>query len=154
MDWNETYRGIDPIDMGRVAAQASEEVSRRLENASEWDLPAPREVVASMASWYIDGYLLDDKMADKMLDRALECLPESAGSRERAIAYAQVLAAVAYSHVKADIWNILDKGDFMERALVCLEEDVDDESIGRTDENMRDTGNRVQNDSIPMRRAR
>lgn len=154
MDWNETCRGIDPIDMGRVAAQASEEVSRRLENASEWDLPAPREVVTSMASWYIDGYLLDDKMADKMLDRALECLPESAGSRERAIAYAQVLAAVACSHAQADLCNIQEKGDFMERALICLEEDVDDESIGRTDENMRATGNRVQNDSIPMRRAR
>jgi len=42
----------------------------------------------------------------------------------------------------------------MERALFCLEEDVADEPIGRTDENMRATGNRVQNDSIPMRRAR
>lgn len=93
-------------------------------------------------------------MADETLDRALERLPESAGSRERAIAYAQVLAAVACAHAEADLCNIQEKGDFIERALFCLEENVADESIGRTDENMRATGNRVQNDSIPMRRAR
>lgn len=154
MDMNETYRGIDPIDMDRVAAQASEEVSRRLENTPERYLTAPRYVIDSLAAWYIDGYLDDEEMADDALDRALERLPESAGSRERAIAYAQVLAAVACSHAQADLCNIQEKGDFMERALFCLEEDVADESIGRTDENMRATGNRVQNDSIPMRRAR
>lgn len=150
MDMNETYRGIDPIDMDRVAAQASEEVSRRLENTPLRELSAPRYVIDSMAAWYIDGYLDDEEMADEALER----LPESAGSRERAIAYAQVLAAVACSHAQADLSNIQEKGDFMERALFCLEEDVADESIGRTDENMRATGNRVQNDSIPMRRAR
>jgi|GEM_PF-1171698 len=74
--------------------------------------------------------------------------------RSTARSSAQVLAAVACSHAQADLSNIQEKGDFMERALFCLEEDVADESIGRTDENMRATGNRVQSDSIPMRRAR
>lgn len=154
MDRNETCRGIDLIDMDRVAAQASEEVTRRLENTPLRELPAQRYVIDSLAAWYIDGYLDDEEMADETLNRALECLPESAGSRERAIAYAQVLAAVACAHAEADLCNIQEKGDFMERALFCLEEDVTDESIGRTDENMRATGNRVQNDSIPMRRSR
>jgi len=68
MDMNETYRGIDPIDMDRVAAQASEEVSRRLENTPLRELSAPRYVIDSMAAWYIDGYLDDEEMADDALD--------------------------------------------------------------------------------------
>lgn len=86
MDRSETYRGIDLIDMDRVAAQASEEVTRRLENTPLRELPSPRYVIESLAAWYIDGYLDDEEMADETLDRALECLPESAGSRERATA--------------------------------------------------------------------